>query len=84
MAGAYRRKAPRAHPVGGASLRALSSSSMPLSARERSQAELALGKLCQKHVPPAMVGQVRLEYEIDGITAILFERRAAMAATKAR
>jgi hypothetical protein len=31
-----------------------------------------------------MVGQVRLEYEIDGITAILFERRAAMAATKAR
>ena len=48
---------------------------MPLSERVRSQAESTLAKFCQNHTPQAMVDQVRLEYEIHGFTAFLFERR---------
>jgi hypothetical protein len=48
---------------------------MRLPVRVRTQAELALAKFCDEHIPPAREDQVRLEYEIHRLTAILVERR---------
>jgi hypothetical protein len=48
---------------------------MRLPLRVRTQAELVLAKYCREHIPPAMSDQVRLEYEVRGLTAILVERR---------
>lgn len=48
---------------------------MRLPMRVRKQAEFALAKFCRERVPPAMSDQVRLEYEVHGLTAILIESR---------
>ncbi len=50
---------------------------MRLPVRVRTQAEFVLAKFCREHIPRAMSDQVRLEYEIHGLTAILVERRPA-------
>ena len=48
---------------------------MRLPVRVRTQAEFMLAKFCSEHIPPAMSNQVRLEYEVHGLTAMLVERR---------
>lgn len=48
---------------------------MRLPVKERTQAEFALAKFCQQRITPAMRAQVRLEYAIRGLAAILVERR---------
>ena len=53
----------------------LSSSSMRLPVRVRTQAEFVLAKFCCEQIAPAVADQVRLEYEVHGLTAILVERR---------
>ncbi|TMG63359.1 MAG: DUF3024 domain-containing protein [Chloroflexi bacterium] len=53
----------------------LSSSSMRLPVRVRTQAEFVLAKFCREQIAPAVADQVRLEYEVHGLTAILVERR---------
>ena len=53
----------------------LSSSSMRLPVRVRTQAEFVLAKFCREQIAPSVADQVRLEYEVHGLTAILVERR---------
>jgi len=48
---------------------------MRLPVRVRTQAEFVLAKFCREQIAPSVADQVRLEYEVHGLTAILVERR---------
>jgi len=46
---------------------------MRLPVRVRRQAEFVLAKFCRERIPRAMSAQVRLEYDVHGLTAVLVE-----------
>ena len=48
---------------------------MRLPVRVRRQAEFVLAKFCRERIPRAMSAQVRLEYDVHGLTAVLVARR---------
>src|SRR5437773_12310001 len=55
----------------------LSSSSMRLPVRVRTQAEFVLAKFCREQIARSVADQVRLESEVPCLTAIRVSRRPA-------
>src|SRR2546425_698822 len=54
---------------------------MRLPVRVRTQAEFVLAKFCREQIAPAVADQVRLEYEVHGLTAIVCTKFHPLAST---